>query len=339
MRLTDGSTGATVRSLCLLLELSRQGQVQRIKRTPELAAALIQVSVATAAGPRLFDVLLDHALPMWALGISAARLESYKQERVALIKEDAVEAIKRAFSSDASESPAEALPAGDTLRQPQEGPEIILLDIGQGSPANNWQQMGAGLGAMAQGLGQVQMAVTRQAALERAQHVEITLDMMPERLAHLFAVARARKAATSIPITDTLAALATQFGVEEIGDTPAAQWPEVVTALEGYIKRDMQTALESQLVTPSITPERLAALRAMPYEEYLRTSEWRARRQEALKRAGYCCHLCNSNESPLEVHHRTYERLGAEAPEDLYVLCDSCHQWYHRKPDAPTRQQ
>jgi hypothetical protein len=190
---------------------------------------------------------------------------------------------------------------------------------------------------MAQGLGQVQMAVTRQVALERAQHIEVTLDMMPERMAHLFAVARARKAATSIPITDTLAALAAQFGVEEIADIPAAQWPEVVTTLEGYIKQDMQTALDSQLVTPSITPERLAALRAMPYEDYLRTPEWRARRQEALKRAQYRCYLCNTNQSPLEVHHRTYERLGAEAPEDLYVLCDSCHQWYHRKPDAPTR--
>ncbi len=338
VQLSNGSKGATVRSLCRLLDLSRQGQVRRIQRTPKLAEALIQVSMATAAGPRLFDVLLDRVIPIWVLGISEAHLAPHKQELVALIKEHAVEAIERAFSGDAPENPAEAPPMDNTLRQPQEGQGIIVLDIGPVSPADNWQQMGAGLGTMAQGLGQVQMAVTRQAALERAQRVEATLDMMPERIAHLYAMARARKAVTSIPITDTLAALARQFGVEEVGDIPAAQWPEVVATLEGYMRQDMQAALEGQLVAPDITPERLAALRAMPYEEYLRTPEWRARRQEALKRAQYRCQLCNTNQSPLEVHHRTYERLGAEVPEDLFVLCYSCHQWYHRKPDAPGRQ-
>lgn len=63
IRLDDGNKGGSVRSLCALLDLSRQGQVQRIKRTPELAPALIQVSVATPAGPRLFDVLLAYAIP------------------------------------------------------------------------------------------------------------------------------------------------------------------------------------------------------------------------------------------------------------------------------------
>jgi hypothetical protein len=27
----------------------------------------------------------------------------------------------------------------------------------------------------------------------------------------------------------------------------------------------------------------------------------------------------------LEVHHRTYTRLGFEIPEDITVLCDDCH--------------
>jgi hypothetical protein len=35
----------------------------------------------------------------------------------------------------------------------------------------------------------------------------------------------------------------------------------------------------------------------------------------------------------LEVHHRTYERLGRERPEDLLVLCEKCHAVEHgREP-------
>lgn len=201
---------------------------------------------------------------------------------------------------------------------------------------------------MAQGLGQVQMGVnglghtqevilTRLAAVERRLFVEDTLDLMPERIGHLYVLARARRDKTGVPIADTLAELARQFGVSEITDIHGAQWPDVVTALEALLGLDDLPAQESRSVSPDITPERLAALKAMPYEEYLRTPEWRARRQEALKRAQYRCQLCNSPQPPLEAHHRTYERLGAEAPEDLFVLCKSCHQWHHRQPNAPAR--
>jgi hypothetical protein len=32
----------------------------------------------------------------------------------------------------------------------------------------------------------------------------------------------------------------------------------------------------------------------------------------------------------LEVHHRTYARLGFEQPDDLIALCHDCHQDHHR---------
>jgi hypothetical protein len=67
------------------------------------------------------------------------------------------------------------------------------------------------------------------------------------------------------------------------------------------------------------------ALRALPYAEYLKTGHWQRRRWEALGRSGYRCQVCNSYDRPLEVHHRTYERLGCEHPSDLFVLCDTCH--------------
>lgn len=64
------------------------------------------------------------------------------------------------------------------------------------------------------------------------------------------------------------------------------------------------------------------------YRAYLQTPAWRERADAAKARAGWECALCTSSEH-LNVHHRTYERLGAERPEDLVVLCRRCHQRHH----------
>jgi len=63
----------------------------------------------------------------------------------------------------------------------------------------------------------------------------------------------------------------------------------------------------------------------VPYKEYL---HWRKIRVEAIARANHRCQLCNKD-NILHVHHRTYERLGKELPEDLIVLCQSCHLKFH----------
>jgi hypothetical protein len=65
------------------------------------------------------------------------------------------------------------------------------------------------------------------------------------------------------------------------------------------------------------------------YHEYLASPEWRSRREWALERADHRCQLCNSTRTPLHVHHRTYERLGAEFPSDVIVLCEACHGTFH----------
>ena len=75
--------------------------------------------------------------------------------------------------------------------------------------------------------------------------------------------------------------------------------------------------------------DRLAELRAMPYVDYLKSPEWRERRKQALDWARNACQLCNSPKEPLNVHHRTYDRLGAELPADLVVLCKDCHEKFH----------
>src|SRR5918994_4687352 len=70
--------------------------------------------------------------------------------------------------------------------------------------------------------------------------------------------------------------------------------------------------------------QRLLELRTMPYEEYLRTFEWRGRRERKLEAADYRCQFCNRYRKSLDVHHRTYDNLGQELDSDLIVVCRDC---------------
>lgn len=62
----------------------------------------------------------------------------------------------------------------------------------------------------------------------------------------------------------------------------------------------------------------------MKYSDYLKTDEWDELRRRTKERDGYRCILCNSSEQ-LQVHHRTYERVGSESIDDLSTICDPCH--------------
>lgn len=78
-------------------------------------------------------------------------------------------------------------------------------------------------------------------------------------------------------------------------------------------------------VTPGIRTARGANV---PYADYLQTAHWRSVRDQALRRAKWRCEQCQTKRE-LQVHHRTYERLGQEAPGDLVVLCAGCHENEH----------
>jgi hypothetical protein len=83
--------------------------------------------------------------------------------------------------------------------------------------------------------------------------------------------------------------------------------------------------------------ERLAELRAMSYEHYLQTPEWQATRAEVLARSDDHCALEETHTEHLDVHHISLERLGAEEPRDLVVLCRACHQLHHAEHGRPPR--
>jgi hypothetical protein len=60
------------------------------------------------------------------------------------------------------------------------------------------------------------------------------------------------------------------------------------------------------------------------YRDYLASDGWRARSRD-LRARFPMCQVCRRERST-EVHHRTYQRLGAESDEDLVAVCSLCHE-------------
>ena len=73
---------------------------------------------------------------------------------------------------------------------------------------------------------------------------------------------------------------------------------------------------------------RLAELKSMDYQTFLKTDEWQRKRLDAIENARGQCERCGSKDG-IQVHHKTYERRGEELPEDLIVLCEKCHKNEH----------
>jgi 5-methylcytosine-specific restriction endonuclease McrA len=64
------------------------------------------------------------------------------------------------------------------------------------------------------------------------------------------------------------------------------------------------------------------------YSAYLRSAEWKMKREGVLLRSQGRCEKCDKR-LPIQVHHLTYERVGNELPEDLAALCFDCHRPIH----------
>lgn len=77
-------------------------------------------------------------------------------------------------------------------------------------------------------------------------------------------------------------------------------------------------------------PDVIQAYRAMPYREYLQTEWWKRIKKAAIRRANFACQRCHKR-APLDVHHKTYDRLGTEHDQDLEALCRDCHNIEHTR--------
>lgn len=65
------------------------------------------------------------------------------------------------------------------------------------------------------------------------------------------------------------------------------------------------------------------------YHEYLKTENWKVKRDLVLKRDKHICQGCLTNEAT-EVHHLTYENIFNEFVFELISLCNNCHLLIHK---------
>jgi hypothetical protein len=59
------------------------------------------------------------------------------------------------------------------------------------------------------------------------------------------------------------------------------------------------------------------------YQKALHSAYWRALRKRLFPQDSACSHC--SQRGPLELHHKTYDRLGHELDDDVEFLCPPCH--------------
>lgn len=82
----------------------------------------------------------------------------------------------------------------------------------------------------------------------------------------------------------------------------------------------------------SLAADRDAAWRRT-YDDYMQSEAWRQRRLAALARDKHTCQSCLS--APAEqVHHLSYDHLGAEPLFELISVCVTCHDAIHKRNDA-----
>lgn len=74
----------------------------------------------------------------------------------------------------------------------------------------------------------------------------------------------------------------------------------------------------------------------LEYRSYIRSPAW-----EEVKRRFYRsrlyrgrCEACLATDKPLDLHHKTYTRLGYERLSDLIPLCRECHEKTHEVHEA-----
>jgi hypothetical protein len=75
-------------------------------------------------------------------------------------------------------------------------------------------------------------------------------------------------------------------------------------------------------------PRQYAPRSGAVYCVHIQSIAWKQLRDTTLRRDKYRCQDC-LNQIHLQVHHRTYARLGAERIDDLETLCETCHRKRH----------
>lgn len=220
----QGEQGAIIRSLCRMLDIAHQMQLLRIKRNPDLAAALHYLTIDTPGGPQQVAMLESWAIAVWLAGLHTSRLSPKSQEVARILKQHAHTAIARAFLQPevVTESPpAFAAPVPETL------------------PASpSWDRVLAGMEEVIEGLREVK---ADQAGLEQrvmlleqanlGSRVAKGGRLSAQQIGQVFLQLQVLRQQTGISIEEAEKRLAAQFGVAHVIDIDASEWRALTRAI------------------------------------------------------------------------------------------------------------
>lgn len=68
--------------------------------------------------------------------------------------------------------------------------------------------------------------------------------------------------------------------------------------------------------------------RRRKYDAYLKTPQWKSKRQRVLERDKHLCQAC-LRRTATQAHHLTYEHIFNEPLFDLIAICEICHKGLH----------
>lgn len=115
----------------------------------------------------------------------------------------------------------------------------------------------------------------------------------------------------------------------------AAVAPAVLATIKEFDHefRDLMIERRSEIFKEEIHAKRQQWEEEFPerhakYVDYLKTPDWKAKRELVIDRENGLCQGCRS--SPIsEIHHATYKTLGNELIFQLVGLCSTCHRRAH----------
>jgi hypothetical protein len=209
--------------LCRMVSISYPAQITRIRRDPDLSAALQYVTIDTPGGPQSVVMLASWAIAVWAAGLHTSRLSPEKQEAVTLLKQQAYTAIARAFSQpEVAES--ESMPIAPA-------PELSSIQ----TTFDHIQQNLAGLQEGFEELKEHVVGIDQRLLIVEQDRLGRRLEsgarLSAAQIGQLFMQLALLREQTGLSIEDAEKHLADQFGVAHIIDIDASKWPALHHAI------------------------------------------------------------------------------------------------------------
>lgn len=249
LKTDQGQYRLGIKSLCISLGVSHTGQIQRIRHSPDLAAALVYEVIDTPGGQQRIALLELWGVALWAATLHTNKLAPAARDAALILKRDAHNVVARAFAQQPTETePAEA---------PQRAPDR-LNSISESPHASDLVRMFAAMGAALET--RFTDIETRLAA--REQEEQAILVRLKRLDAHVARLANAREGRDALaptlndeqqrtlvsllwsvrrftgqPFGQLATEVADACGVTDLTDIPQPAWPEIVA----WVKRKMDS--------------------------------------------------------------------------------------------------